>query len=76
MGVGAMAVYVRPDHASADILVVTLVFGLVTVPAVVTWAAFGHVLRKALRDPAKVRVFNIAMAPLLAVSVLPIAIGL
>jgi len=76
MGVGAMAVYVRPDHASADILVVTLVFGLVTVPAVVTWAAFGHVLRKALQDPAKVRVFNIAMELLRVASVLPIAIGL
>ena len=76
MAVGAMAVYVRRDHAFADMLVVTLVFGLVTVPAVVTWAAFGHVLRKALRDPAKVRVFNIAMALLLAASVLPIMIGL
>ena len=71
-----MAVYVRRDHAFANMLIVTLVFGFVTVPAVVTWAAFGHVLRKALRDPAKIRVFNIAMALLLASSVLSIAIGL
>ena len=75
MGVGAMAVYVRPDHAFSDIVLVTLIFGVVSVPSVVTWAAFGHVLRSALRKPATVRAFNIAMALLLAASVVPIAIG-
>jgi threonine/homoserine/homoserine lactone efflux protein len=72
MAVGAMSVYVRPDHAAADIAIVTLIFGLVNVPSVGTWAAFGHALRNALRDPAKVRVFNVAMALLLVASILPI----
>ena len=75
MAVSAMAVYVRPLHALADVGAVTVAFGLVTVPAVVTWAAFGHVLRRVLRDPAKVRVFNIAMALLLVASVMPMVAG-
>jgi threonine/homoserine/homoserine lactone efflux protein len=72
MAIGAMSVYVRPDHAAADIATVTLIFGLVNVPSVGTWAAFGHALRNALRDPAKVKVFNVAMALLLVASILPI----
>ena len=75
MAIGAMSVYVRPDHAAADIIMVTLVFGLVNVPSVGTWAAFGHALRNALRDPAKVRIFNVAMALLLVASVLPIVMA-
>jgi threonine/homoserine/homoserine lactone efflux protein len=71
MAVSAMAVYVRPLHVAADVTAVTLAFGLVTVPAVATWAGFGHVLRRALRDPGKVRVFNVAMALLLVASIAP-----
>jgi threonine/homoserine/homoserine lactone efflux protein len=74
MAVSAMAVYVRPLHVAADVAAVTLVFGLVTVPAVVAWAGFGHVLRRALRDPGKVRVFNIAMALLLVASIAPMVV--
>ncbi len=75
MAIGAMSVYVRADHAVADILTVTVIFGLVNVPSVGTWAAFGHALRNALRDPAKVRIFNVAMALLLVASILPIVAG-
>lgn len=71
MAVSAMAIYVRPLHVTPDVAAVTLAFGLVTVPAVVTWAGFGHVLRRALRDPAKVRVFNVVMALLLVASIAP-----
>jgi threonine/homoserine/homoserine lactone efflux protein len=71
MAVSAMAVYVRPLHVAADVAAVTLAFGLVTVPAVITWAGFGHVLRRALRDPGTVRIFNIVMALLLVASIAP-----
>jgi threonine/homoserine/homoserine lactone efflux protein len=75
MAVSAMAVFVWPLHVAVDVAAVTIVFGLVTVPAVVTWAGFGHVLRNALRDPAKLKVFNIAMALLLVGSILPMVAG-
>jgi threonine/homoserine/homoserine lactone efflux protein len=71
MALGAMAVYVRPDHLVTDVLTVTLIFGLVNVPSVGTWAGFGHVLRNALREPAKLKLFNIVMALLLVASILP-----
>ncbi len=71
MAISAMAVYVRPLAVAADVVAVTLVFGLVTVPAVITWAGFGHVLHNALRDPAKLRLFNILMALLLVASIVP-----
>jgi threonine/homoserine/homoserine lactone efflux protein len=75
MAIGAMALYVRPDHSAFDIGVVTLVFGLMCVAAVGVWTAFGHALRNVLRDPVKVRAFNIAMALLLVASILPIVIN-
>jgi len=71
MSVSAMAIYVRPLHVEVDVAAVTLAFGLVTVPAVVTWAGFGHVLRNALQEPAKLRLFNVAMALLLVASIVP-----
>ena len=71
MALGAMAVYVRPNHLVSDVAAVTLIFGLVNVPSVSTWAGFGHVLRKALREPAKLKMFNIVMALLLVASIVP-----
>ena len=71
MAFGAMVVYVRPDHLVADVLTVTLVFGAVNVPSVGTWAAFGHVLRNALDEPGKLKLFNIIMALLLVASIVP-----
>jgi threonine/homoserine/homoserine lactone efflux protein len=72
MAVSAMALYVRPSNLVADVAAVTLVFGVVNLPSVATWAAFGHALRNVLRDPSRIRIFNIAMGLLLAASVLPI----
>ena len=71
MALGAMAIYVRPDHLVADVLAVTLVFGLVNLPSVSTWAAFGYVLRNALQDPARLKFFNMVMALLLVASIVP-----
>ncbi len=40
------------------------------------WAVFGSALRKILRDPVKVRTFNLLMAVLLVASMLPIVLDL
>jgi threonine/homoserine/homoserine lactone efflux protein len=75
MTVSAMALYVRPDYVASDVAIVTAVFGLMTIPAVGTWAAFGHALRNLLRDPSKLRVFNVVMALLLVASIAPMVAG-
>lgn len=71
MALGAMAVYVRPERPVAAVVAVTLIFGLVNVPSIGTWAGFGPVLRNLLREPAKLKAFNVVMALLLVVSILP-----
>jgi threonine/homoserine/homoserine lactone efflux protein len=75
MAFGAMAVYVRPGHFILDVAAVTLIFGLVNLPCVSTWAGFGHGLRRFLEDPAKVRFFNMAMALLLVLSIAPMMVA-
>ena len=51
--------------------VVALVFGSINLPSVSVWAAFGTGLRGFLAIPARMRVFNIVMAGLLALSIIP-----
>ena len=75
MAIGGMAAYVRPAHAVSDVILVALVFGIINLPCVSSWAGFGHALRRLLRDPVKVRVFNIAMAALLVASVVPMLVA-
>jgi threonine/homoserine/homoserine lactone efflux protein len=52
-------------------LVIALVFLVVTLPVVGTWAAAGHALGRYLAGPW-FRAFNIAMAVLLVASLLPL----
>ncbi len=68
---GAIALFVRPDRMLSDLVVLILVFTAATSLAVVTWTAFGAGLRRFLRDPVKIRVFNVTMALLLVASIVP-----
>ncbi len=67
-----IAVYMRPGHELYDFAIVLAVFALATVLSTVTWAGFGVVLRRFLRDPRHARIFNVTMALLLVVSIVPI----
>jgi threonine/homoserine/homoserine lactone efflux protein len=67
-----VAVYMRPDHAREDFLIVLAVFALATVLSTATWAGFGVALRRFLRDPMHARIFNIVMALLLVATIIPI----
>ena len=55
----------------ATVAVVALVFGSINLPSVSVWAALGTGLRGFLAIPARMRVFNIVMAGLLALSIIP-----
>ena len=70
MAITAVALYVRPVHAMADTALLTVVFSLVNIPVMLLWAGFGVGLREVLQVPGRIRIFNIAMGLLLAVSVL------
>jgi threonine/homoserine/homoserine lactone efflux protein len=73
--VAIVALYVRPGHALADSVVVTLAFALTNLPCMFVWAGFGAALREYLTVPSHIRAFNIAMAVALVVSILPLLKG-
>ncbi|MFO1096741.1 MAG: LysE family translocator [Xanthobacteraceae bacterium] len=72
---GAIALFIRPESAGMDFLLLLLVFALATILATITWAGFGAALSKFLHDPRHARVFNITMAVLLVVSIAPMVWG-
>lgn len=71
MAVSAMATYTSSDSYLMSVLVVGLVFALVNVPSVSTWAGFGSALRQWLSEPSRLKWFNMTMAVLLVVSLWP-----
>ncbi|WP_375428574.1 LysE family translocator [uncultured Sphingomonas sp.] len=74
MALTAMAVYVPADDRMRGVLVVALVFGAVNLPAVGMWTAAGVQLRRLLHRPRALRVFNVAAALLLVLSLYPLLI--
>ncbi len=71
MAVTAMATYTTQQSYLTSVFIVGLIFAIVNVPSVSTWAGFGSVLRQWLSDPAHLKWFNITMAVLLVLSLWP-----
>lgn len=72
MALGAVTAYAPPQGYVANVVVVALVFTVVNLPCIFSWAAFGAGLRGVLADPGRLRVFNWTMAGLLVLSVVAI----
>jgi len=53
------------------VVVLAALLGLVNAPSICVWAGFGTALRPWLSQPRRVRVFNVGMALLLVLSLLP-----
>jgi threonine/homoserine/homoserine lactone efflux protein len=71
MAVTAMATYTSEQHYLASVLIVGIIFAIVNVPSVSTWAGCGSALRQWLSDPIRLKWFNITMAVLLVLSLWP-----
>lgn len=71
MAVTAIATYTDTRQYFSTVTIVGIVFVLVNVPSVSTWAGFGSVLRDWLSDPVRLKWFNITMAVLLVLSLWP-----
>lgn len=71
MAITAMAVYTNPERPFLSVLLISIAFAVVNVPSVSSWAGFGMALRGFLADPARLKLFNIAMGVLLAATLWP-----
>ena len=69
--VGAVSTYAPRDDFARGVALLALLLGVVNAPSICIWAGFGTVLRPYLSHPRRVRVFNVAMALLLVLSLLP-----
>lgn len=76
MALAATATYTDPSRYVQSLLVVALVFASINLPCVSLWAGFGVALRNWLKDPVRLRIFNVTMALLLVISFLPLVVSL
>ena len=71
MAVGSMTAYTNQENYAYSVALVALIFTVVNLPSVAVWCGLGMWLRQFLSDPARLRIFNIAMAILLVVCLWP-----
>ena len=60
---------------ASEVFVLFVVFSFVTVGSTLTWTLFGLVIRQVLNTPKRLRLFNITMAALLLISLVPVVIS-
>lgn len=72
MALAAVANFTMPSAYLVSVGIMAAVFGLVNIPSIAVWAGFGAAMSDVLRDPVRVRVFNIAMALALVGSLYPV----
>ncbi len=73
MALGSVTLFAASQDLQA-ILLVALVFGLVNLPCVSSWAVLGQQMRRWLNSPRRLRIFNFSMAFLLIASLVPVVL--
>ncbi|ABZ77392.1 Lysine exporter protein (LYSE/YGGA) [Shewanella halifaxensis HAW-EB4] len=72
MGIGAVATFTSMSHALApQVLTISLVFFFIAVPSALVWLGFGVALKRILKNQKQQKIFNVTMALLLVLSILP-----
>lgn len=71
MVVGAVSTYAPRDGCIRNVVTMAVLLGLVNVASICVWAGGGAALRPLLSNPGRVRAFNVTMAMLLVLSLLP-----
>ena len=74
MAVGVIATYTPQAGFFANLVIATVVCGIVNLPSIGVWVTFGTALRRVLHKPWAIRAFNISMALLLVASLYPVAL--
>ncbi|WP_207481459.1 LysE family translocator [Arenibaculum pallidiluteum] len=72
MAVGAVATFTSPEGSlAAQVLAIGAAFVLVGLPSSASWAAFGTLIGRWLDTDRRLRRFNLVMAALLVLSIVP-----
>ena len=74
MAVGVVATYTPQAGFFANLVIATVVCGIVNLPSIGIWVTFGTALRRVLHKPWAIRAFNIGMALLLVASLYPVVL--
>jgi len=68
--------YLAPEAGVGQLLVLIAIFAAVNIPSISIWALSGHGLRGFLAKERRIAAFNVAMAILLVVSMIPALLSL
>jgi threonine/homoserine/homoserine lactone efflux protein len=75
IALGAASEFTRPDAPLVQQLArIGIVFLAVSIPCMLPWVLFGRGARRMLQSPARLRAFNVAMALLLVMSLVPVVL--
>ena len=73
MALTAVTVY-APGREVWAVVMVAVIFGAINLPSVSTWTVAGQGIRRILTNPARLRAFNVTMAGLLVLSLVPMLV--
>jgi threonine/homoserine/homoserine lactone efflux protein len=71
MAVTCMTTYLAADAATSEVVVLAGLYLVLGTPCSAFWVAFGQAMRGLLRNPLRLRLFNITMALALVASLYP-----
>ena len=73
MGSSALAAYTTlDDNFFVQVLIICITFTLITLPCAGMWLVFGAGLQHFLKNPRHLKIFNVVMALLLIMSIMPV----
>ena len=64
MSMTAIGLY-SPEGSLRNVILVSGIFGIINFPCITAWLVLGKNIRRFLKDPSHLRIFNITMATLL-----------
>jgi threonine/homoserine/homoserine lactone efflux protein len=75
MALTGSAAYMPAGHPASGVLLVAAIFGLINLPSILVWAWLGVQMQRILGNPRRLRLFNLAAAALLILSLYPLVFG-
>ncbi len=72
MAIGAVTAYAGITSFPLNTILIAAIFTVLGTASSFTWVLFGTGLKQVVNDPRSIRIFNLAMAALLAASLIPV----